>query len=146
MVRGKELMVTAANVLTLIALGVCYVQMLQFMLTYLVRNFPHVISSPERMMVSGTSTAIAITVVFIFNRLVTRQNMLGLGLSCGLTAFIYFYIVRSWPHLYTAVLAIFSSYSLFALLAFTVAPVLVGLLWHRKRALSGFRLLLAQGR
>ena len=58
------------------------------------------------------------------------------------TSFIYFYIVRAWPHLYAAYLALFHAYSLFAMLAFTVAPVVVGALWHRRRKLPGLHLLL----
>ena len=117
-------------------------QLLRSTLSLVASRFPQALSSPEKMMQTGMSAAISITLVFVFNRLVTRQNMLGLGLSCGAMAFIYFYIVRAWPHLYAAYLALFHAYSLFAMLAFTVAPVVVGALWHRRRKLPGLHLLL----
>src|SRR5690606_26876446 len=144
MIRAKRLMITVANVITSVAVGICYVQLLRSALSLVASHFPQALSSPEKMTQTGIAAVISIALVFTFNRLVTRQNMLGLGLSCGAMAFIYFYIVRAWPHLYAAYLALFHVYSLFAMLAFTVAPVVVGALWHRRRQLSGLHLLLSQ--
>lgn len=136
--HAKELLINTANIATLIALGVCYPRIIQFGLSLLYSHSPKVLSSAEKMMLTGAAAAIAIAVVFLFNRLVTRQSMMWLGLSCGALAFSYFYIIKFWPDPYQAILVLFSSYSLFALLAFTIAPVLVGVLWHRRQKFSGF--------
>ena len=142
--HAKELLINIANIATLFALGACYPQMIDFGLSLLSSYFPQVLSSAEKMMLTGTAAAIAIAGVFFFNRLITRQSMAWLGLSCGLVAFFYFYIVKFWPDPAEAVLVLFSSYSLFALFAFTIAPVLVGILWQRTQKFSGFHFRQAQ--
>lgn len=142
--HAKEQLINTANIATLIALGVCYPQAIQFGLSLLAGYFPQALSSAEKMMLTGTATAIATVAVFLFNRLVTRQSMVWLGLSCGLVAFLYFYIIKFWPDPSRAVLVLFSSYSLFALFAFTITPVFVGVLWHRTTKFSGFHFHQAQ--
>ena len=142
--RAKALLISVSNMVTWLALGALYSQFLQSVLSFLAHRWPQVMSSAEKVLLTGTSAAIAIAAVFAFNRLITRQSMLGVGVCCGLMAFVYFYIVRSWPDLWTVFLVTSSSYSFFALLVFTIAPALVGLLFHRTCKLSGLHVLLPQ--
>ena len=144
--RTKELLISISNVATWLALGVCYSQLVQSAMSFLYRRWPEEVIFPaEKMLLSGASAAIAIATVFAFNRLITRQSMLGVGICCGLMAFVYFYIIRSWPEVLIIVLFPFT-YSFFALLMFTVAPILAGLLFHRACKLSGLHVLLSQRR
>lgn len=97
MIRGNALLVIGANGFTLAAIGCCYAQLLQLAMSAAAAHLPQAITSSEKMLITGTCTAVAVAVVFALNWLMTRQNMLALGVVCGAMAFIYFYIVRSWP-------------------------------------------------
>jgi len=139
-VRLKKLFLVCANAVVIVALGICYLQLLKFFIAQL---YPLVIepsSSLVKMAHTGTSAALAMAIIFTANAFITRQNMLRLGQACGLAAFVWYYVVRAEGQstIGLVISTFMFAYSLFAMVAFTLSPVAIGYYLNKRRPLHGF--------
>ena len=138
MQRMKRIAVVVGNAVVLAALGACYARILDYLLVPIASVFGSALSTAEKIETIAMSVGLACAAVFVFNRLMTRQHMLVLGCSCALFAYIHFYVLMFWPDLSATFLAFYSVHGLFALLSCTGAPLMTGIIWHRRTRLNGF--------
>ena len=134
--------VIVLNLLVVVGLGVCYIEGLRFFL----KEISLALSSLQpwpfylKMAVTGGSALATCIVIFVFNRFVTRQDMLHLGICCSLFAFVYFIVVRGWLDIVGLIVSILTTpYSLFAMVAFIGLPMLFALSLKNK-SMRGFSL------
>lgn len=138
--RLKKPFLMCSNAVVIVALGICYLQLLKFFIAQL---YPLVIESSSTLVKiahTGASAVLAMTIVFAANAFITRQNMLRLGQSCGLAAFIWFYVVRAEGQstISLVITSLMFAHSLFAMAIFTLGPVAVGYYLNKRRLLHGF--------
>lgn len=138
--RLKKPLLICANALVIVALGICYTQLIRFFLAQLYPLVLEPSSALVKIAHTGTSAALAIAIVFTANAFITRQNMLRLGQACGVVAFVWFYIVRAEGQstIGLVIASLMFAHSLFALLAFTLGPVIVGAYLNSRRRIHGF--------
>jgi hypothetical protein len=134
--------VIVLNLLVVVGLGVCYIEGLRLFL----KEISLALSSLQpwpfylKMAVTGGSALATCVVIFVFNRFVTRQDMLHLGICCSLFAFVYFIVVRGWLDIVGLIVSILTTpYSLFAMVAFIGLPMLFAHLLKNK-SMRGFSL------
>ena len=112
--------------------GVAYAWILLTLLRHLHKVIPSGSSAIENMIFTGTCASLAIAMIFIGNKYLIKQNQKYIGITCAIAAYIYFYIIKLWP-VPSKVFSVFTtSYSLFAFMAFTIAPLFVGLFLYTK--------------
>lgn len=131
--------IRTGNVITLLAIGIWYAVLLRQCLSI---SVPFFVEEPgtsaTKMLATGISSTISCLIVFLINYYCMRQNMRFVGIICGAAAFIHFYIMKSWPNFIELIFMSFhASYSLFAMLAFTCTPIVIGHLLNRKIYLAG---------
>ena len=134
--------VSVLNLVVVAGLGVCYIEGLRFFLTEISLALSTLQPWPSylKMAVTGGSALAACIMIFVFNRFVTRQDMLRLGICCSLFAFVYFIVVRGWLDFVALIVSVLTTpYSLFAMVAFIGLPMLFALLLKNK-SMRGFSL------
>jgi len=144
----KRILFLWANAIVIVALGICYLELLKLFLAKGSAIISEPSSSLMKMALTGSTAALSMAIIFTFNAFITRQSMLRLGQCCGLIAFIWFYVVRAEGQ--STIGLVFASflfvYSAFAMLAFTVGPVALGYLLNKRRPVNGFLTLCCLGK
>ena len=134
--------VIVLNLLVVVGLGVCYIEGLRFFLLEISLALSSLQPWPFylKMAVTGSSALATCIVIFVFNRFVTRQDMIHLGMCCSLFAFTYFIVVRGWLDIVGFIVSVLTTpYSLFAMTAFIGLPMLFAHLLKNK-SMRGFGL------
>ncbi len=136
----KKLFLISLNALVIVALGICYLQLLKLFIAQLYPLVNEPASTFVKIAHTGASAALAMTVIFSVNAFITRQSMLRLGQACGVVAFLWFYVVRAEGQSTIGLLfaSFMVAYSLFALVAFTLGPVAIGYYLNKRKPLAGF--------
>lgn len=142
--NANKLVLRALDVAAVAALGVCYVQLLRFVLSSLNPLVPESASSLEKMALTGTAALISGGAMFLANSVIARQNHLALGLACSVWAYVHFYIIKLWPNPMQVILVFMTGYSAFAFCAFVVAPIVAGIVLNKKTPLGGMAQLLTE--
>lgn len=130
------------NLLVIIGLGACYIEGLRLFLAEITLALSSLQPWPFylKIAVTGSSALATCIVIFVFNRFVTRQDMLHLGMCCSLFAFTYFIVVRGWLDIVALIMSVLTTpYSLFAMAAFIGLPMLFALIL-RNKSMRGFSL------
>ena len=108
-------------------LGLVYVKLLTFSMTQLHKMTGDLLTDIGKIAFVATAVAISCTIVFLFNKFILKGNKKHLGYWCALSAFIYFYIVKTnGETLVTLVTLFFYLYSTIAFLLFLFTPILIG--------------------
>ena len=134
------MLLLCVNAIVIVALGICYLELLKFLLAMGSIIIPEPSSPLVKFFHTGSTAVLSMAIVFTFNAFVTRQSMLRLGQCCGLVAFIWFYVIRAESE--STIGLVFSSllfaYSAFALLAFTVGPIALGYFLNKGKPVNAF--------
>ena len=138
--RLKKLLLLFVSALVIVSLGICYLLLLKFFIAQLYSFVIEPSSTLVKMAHTGTSAALAMAIIFTANTFITRQNMLRLGQACGLAAFVWHYVVLPGGQstIGLVVASFMFSYSLFAMVAFTLGPVAIGFYLNKRKPLHGF--------
>ena len=142
--RPQTIIIVTINAIVILSLGVCYLEGLKFLLSEISFEFSSLQPWPAylKMSVTGGSAFVSCVVIFLFNRFVTRQNMIHLGISCSMFAYGYFMVWKVWPKVLQLVVSVLvTPYSLFAMLSFIGLPLLFGYLL-RNNSMRGLGLIL----
>ena len=136
------------NLLVIVGLGICYLELVKFLLTEI--SFSLASEQPWpfylKMMTTGGSALISCIAVFLFNRFITRQNMLHLGISCSIISFSFFIVIRGWPNFIPLIVSVLMTpYSLFAMSSFIGLPLLFAYVL-RNQPMHGFSLVFRNGK
>lgn len=131
-----------ANTIVILALAVCYLELLKFIIAkgVAIIKLPEPWSNPMKMAFTGTAAFFSCAGIFIFNRFVTRQNMRHVGYASAVVTFVWYYVWRAGEAgiLAHIVGVVMTTYSLFAMLAFVGLPLVFGWFLNRVIFMDGF--------
>lgn len=116
------------DLIVILALGVCYVELLRYTMDTVIFEFGDMMKSYSKMLLTGCSSFFASLVILLANKFVTRKNSIYTGIGLSAAAFYYFYVYKASFSVLNHIYLVFTAgYSLFAFVAFLGFPLLLGL-------------------